>query len=106
MTSRNKGEVVMYFCDTLYKGLGNTAILVWQMGGGLILVQNCVTSFMNAPLAIWRDRSCFRKFFVFVKKFFCVKFWIWKYKHATVRLTTRSTEAMHFLGMGRDTFID
>ena len=40
----------MYFCDTLYEGVGQTPILAWQRGdGGLVLGQNCMTSFMNAP---------------------------------------------------------
>ena len=42
----------MYFCDTLYEGVGKTPILGDRGGRGVVLIlsQNCVTSFMTVPL--------------------------------------------------------
>ena len=48
-----EGRGVKYFCDSRFKGVSKTAILVWQKAKeGLEKVWMCVTSFMNDPIEL------------------------------------------------------
>ena len=48
-----EGGGVKYFCDSRFKGVSKTAILVWQKAKeGLEKVWMCVTSFMNDPIEL------------------------------------------------------